>query len=99
MQVYASVFALATVTCKRSVSRVASTHLEIVLLTSFCVNAFRNLWPLMTYTSAPADAFEGYFVWIKITLFGFSGIVIPLTMPRKYIPLDPRVRHRSAYVR
>ena len=45
----------------------------------------------MTFTLRPLDAREGTLVWIKIGLLAVAGIVLPLTSPRQYIPIDPKV--------
>ena len=49
----------------------------------------------MTYTLVPADRAEGALLWVKLGLVTFAGVVIPLTVPRAYVPLDPEVRHPS----
>ncbi|VDB86203.1 unnamed protein product [Peniophora sp. CBMAI 1063] len=86
--VYASTLALAELTCSSAHMRMASPHLTLILLTGFAVYAYRNVWPLMTYTLNPVDS-EGALLWVKITLLGVAGIVIPLITPRRYIPVDP----------
>lgn len=52
---------------------------------------YRDLWPLMTYTLLPADRREGVLLWVKIALVTYAGVLIPLTIPRAYVPLDPEV--------
>ena len=46
----------------------------------------------MTFTLRPLDAREGRLLWIKIGLLAVAGIVLPLTSPRQYTPVDPEVR-------
>ncbi|VDB89909.1 unnamed protein product [Peniophora sp. CBMAI 1063] len=86
---YASGLALLTVAVRAPLARTASPHLVLILLASFAVYAYRDLWPLMTYTLLPADRQEGVLLWIKVALVTFAGVLIPLTVPRAYIPLDP----------
>ncbi|KAI0068093.1 P-loop containing nucleoside triphosphate hydrolase protein, partial [Artomyces pyxidatus] len=86
---YASLLALLSLTVSFKSSIVLESHLNVVLLTIFAVLAYRDLWPLATFTLSPADG-EGALLWVKIALLGFASIVIPLTMPRKYIPYDPQ---------
>ena len=62
------------------------------LLSSFGVYAYRDLWPLAKYGGEPADAAEGSVLWVKIALLAFTAVFIPLFVPRRYIPLDPKVR-------
>jgi hypothetical protein len=52
---------------------------------------YRNVWPLITFTLAPADAHEGWLIWTKIALAGVAGIVVPMAEPTVYIPFDPTV--------
>ena len=74
-----------------SLARAVAPHLVLILLASCAVYGFRDIWPLMTYTLQPLDAREGALLWIKIALLATSGIVLPLTSPRQYIPIDPEV--------
>ena len=62
------------------------------MLGIFSVYAYRNIWPLLTFTLSPADAYEGALLWVKIGLLTFAAIVVPLLVPRQYIPIDPKVR-------
>ena len=75
-----------------SLARTAAPHLVLILLASCAVYGFRDIWPLTTYTLQPIDTSEGARLWIKIALFALAGIVIPLTVPRQYIPVDPEVK-------
>ncbi|KZV64704.1 hypothetical protein PENSPDRAFT_656364 [Peniophora sp. CONT] len=86
---YASGLALLTVATKAPLARAASPHLILILLASFAVYAYRDLWPLMTYTLSPADRQEGALLWVKLVLITYAGVLIPLTIPRAYTPLDP----------
>jgi hypothetical protein len=67
-------------------------HLNFVMLVTFAVYSFRDIWPLMTYTLSPADAVEGPLLWAKIAVITFAAVFVPLCIPRKYVPVDPRVR-------
>ena len=62
------------------------------LLSSFGVYAYRDLWPLAKYGGEPADAAEGSVLWVKIALLTFTALFIALFVPRRYVPLDPKVR-------
>ncbi|PPQ74166.1 hypothetical protein CVT26_006770, partial [Gymnopilus dilepis] len=64
-------------------------HCIVVLLTSFGVYAYRDIWPLATYTDAPLDASEGYLLWVKLGILTLTAVGIPLFIPRQYTPLDP----------
>lgn len=52
---------------------------------------YRDLWPLCTTNLHPIDAGEGLILWIHIGVLTFAAAVIPLMIPRQYLPLDPHV--------
>jgi hypothetical protein len=60
------------------------------------VLAYRDIWPLATFTLAPADAAEGALLWAKVLLSVVGAIVLPLIEPYPYMPLDPSVRKVSS---
>lgn len=90
-QLYASGLAVLNIAAPASLARTVAPHLVIILLASCVTYGLRDIWPLMTYTLRPLDVHEGAFLWIKIALLAIAGIVIPLTAPRLYVPLDPEV--------
>ncbi|KAI0291829.1 hypothetical protein BC826DRAFT_1105763 [Russula brevipes] len=92
---YAAFLALLTLTARRTRASVASFHLSSLLVVTFSVYAYRDIWPLLTYTLLPADAQEGALLWAKIGLLFVAGIVVPLTVPRQYDPIDPKARSSS----
>ncbi|KAI9431384.1 hypothetical protein H4582DRAFT_2085055 [Lactarius indigo] len=77
-----------TLTARRSRASIASFHLSSLLLGTFSVYAYRDIWPLLTFTLSPVDASEGPLLWVRIGLLAFAAIVIPLFIPYQYIP-DP----------
>ena len=54
------------------------------------VYAYRDVWPLMTFTLEPADRTEGELLWYKVTVT-FLVNLLPLFEPYPYIPHDPTV--------
>ncbi|KAF8058246.1 hypothetical protein FPV67DRAFT_1565726 [Lyophyllum atratum] len=87
---YASLLALMSVAAKPRWARVASRHLNILLLMTFGVHFYRDLFPLATYTRSPLDISEGRLMWAKIVVLVATSIVIPLLIPRQYVPVDPK---------
>ncbi|KAH9041238.1 P-loop containing nucleoside triphosphate hydrolase protein [Lactarius pseudohatsudake] len=67
-----------TLTARRVRASVTSFHLSSLLLGTFSVYAYRNIWPLLTFTLSPVDAWEGALLWVRIGLLAFAAIVIPL---------------------
>ncbi|KZV59749.1 P-loop containing nucleoside triphosphate hydrolase protein [Peniophora sp. CONT] len=86
---YASGLAVLNIATSAPLSNIAAPHLVLILLASCTVYGFRDIWPLMTYTLQPLDVEDGVLMWTKIALLAVAGIIIPLIVPRQYIPLDP----------
>ena len=76
---------LIDIAAKRRISAIVSRHLTIVALTTFVLHAYRDLWPLATYTLKPEDG-SGPVLWVKIALLAFIGVIEPLNEPKAYIP-------------
>ncbi|KAF5317797.1 hypothetical protein D9619_012673 [Psilocybe cf. subviscida] len=68
----------------------AMRYTNTVLLSVFAVYAYRDLWPLATFHLQPQDIDEGGILWAKISILAFTCIFIPLFIPRKYVPVDPK---------
>ncbi|KAF8218227.1 hypothetical protein K438DRAFT_1925383 [Mycena galopus ATCC 62051] len=87
---YAAFLAILSISGNLRWSRIALKHLNTVLLSTFIVYLYRDVFPLATFTLIPMDLWEGQFLWPKvITLFAVS-VIIPVIIPRQYIPLDPK---------
>ncbi|KAL0567860.1 hypothetical protein V5O48_014131 [Marasmius crinis-equi] len=63
-------------------------HVNILLVATFLVYAYRDLFPLATYTLEPQDRDEGVFLWFKVG-FLIAASALPLAMPRQYTPVNP----------
>ncbi|KAH9986083.1 hypothetical protein BJV74DRAFT_845474 [Russula compacta] len=87
---YATFLALVVATARKTRASIASFHLSSLLLITFSVYAYRDIWPLLTFTLLPADGWEGTLLWKKIGILAVAGVLIPLFMPRQYVPLDPK---------
>ncbi|KAF8758575.1 P-loop containing nucleoside triphosphate hydrolase protein [Rhizoctonia solani] len=62
----------------------------VLLLIAFAVYTWRDLVPFATYNLHPADAVGGWLTWTRIGVLGFASVVVPLFIPRIYVPLDPK---------
>ncbi|KAI9449921.1 hypothetical protein BJY52DRAFT_1227472 [Lactarius psammicola] len=60
---YAAFLALVTVTARAVRASVTSFHLSSLLLGTFSVYAYRNIWPLLTFTLSPVDAWEVFLAY------------------------------------
>ncbi|KAF8213492.1 hypothetical protein K438DRAFT_1956873 [Mycena galopus ATCC 62051] len=87
---YTSVLAITTVSAKRRWSQVAVKHLNTVLLVTLIVYGYRDLFPFITYHRIPLDASEGWILWGKVFALLTAAAVVPLFIPRAYIPVDPK---------
>ncbi|KIP05190.1 hypothetical protein PHLGIDRAFT_14688, partial [Phlebiopsis gigantea 11061_1 CR5-6] len=86
---YASSLALCNVLALPRRALVFSLHLTLVSLAVLAVYAYRDIWPLMTFTLQPKDGLEGDLLWVKLGLLLVFGAVLPLFEPYPYIPYDP----------
>jgi hypothetical protein len=66
-------------------------HNNFVLFVALAVYVYRDIWPLATYTENPVDASEGMLLWTKLIALFTTAVVIPLLVPRQYVPVDPKV--------
>lgn len=76
--------------------RIMSYHNDLVLLSSFAVFAYRDLWPFATYTENPADGSEGSILWVKIAILALISVGVFLFIPRQYVPVDPKVGYQCS---
>ncbi|KAJ7729547.1 hypothetical protein DFH07DRAFT_850204 [Mycena maculata] len=90
MELYASVLAILSVIGSWDWSRVLIKHVNTVLLCALGVYFYRDAFPLATFTRVPMDLAEGRLLWAKIIILFAVAAVVPLFVPRQYIPVDPK---------
>ena len=71
----------------------ATRYNILVLLSVFGVYLYRDIWPLATFTEKPKDLEEGYMLWVKFSIITLTAVIIPLFIPRQYVPVDPKVQY------
>ncbi|KAF8886219.1 P-loop containing nucleoside triphosphate hydrolase protein [Gymnopilus junonius] len=86
---YASVLAFISLTVKKW-SVLATRYNVILLLTTFSVYLQRDIWPLAIVNGRPQDETGGGLLWVKIMTLFATSTLIPLFIPRRYIPVDPK---------
>lgn len=86
------ILALMSISTTVRQSKWATLHLEIVLLAVLAVYTYRDLFPLATFTRIPVDVEEGWILWARIALLLVTGIIVPIFIPRMYVPVDEKVR-------
>ncbi|KAJ3557435.1 hypothetical protein NM688_g1474 [Phlebia brevispora] len=70
-------------------ARIAKAHLNFVLGAVWIVFAYRDAWPLATFTLSPADADAGSLLWVQFSVLTLAGVIVPLVIPRPYVLSDP----------
>lgn len=91
MQGYLSVLGVLSLFGRSSLNGLAYTHLSWILVLVWSTYIYRDVWPLATIDLPPADAHEGPFLWAKLSFLSIAGIIIPVFVPRKYTPVNPKV--------
>ncbi|KAJ7700269.1 hypothetical protein B0H16DRAFT_1642910 [Mycena metata] len=86
--VYGAILASLTISPAHTRRRLVR-HVNGVLFLAFCVYVYRDVLPLATYTHIPADLDEGRVLWAKTALLFITAVLIPVSTPRQYIPVDP----------
>ncbi|KAF4617819.1 hypothetical protein D9613_006245 [Agrocybe pediades] len=69
---------------------VATSHITLISLVTLGVYTYRDLWPLATYDLEPVDSYEGNILWVKIACLLTIALIIPLFIPTRYVPVDPK---------
>ena len=85
-QAYAAVLSLLSFSGNGAIS----SHLTFVLLASWTIYVYRDVWPLATYHLTPADRQDAMF-GAKFAALSVAAVIVPLAMPRKYVPYNPKV--------
>ncbi|EJD51854.1 hypothetical protein AURDEDRAFT_82731 [Auricularia subglabra TFB-10046 SS5] len=66
-------------------------HLGVVLVGTWLVFIYRNIWPLATYTLAPLDVDSDALFWHKFIVLTLVAAVVPLLIPNPYVPVDQEI--------
>ncbi|KAF9054811.1 multidrug resistance-associated ABC transporter [Panaeolus papilionaceus] len=68
---------------------IASKSTSLILLATWTMYAYRDLYPLATYGLHPAEG-GGRRLWVNIGVLTIIAVIIPLCIPRRYVPVDPK---------
>ncbi|GJF00392.1 ATP-binding cassette transporter [Phanerochaete sordida] len=85
-----TVFAVLNVLVSAETSQVLSLYTTLFSFAAFTCYAYRDIWPLLTFTLHPLDGAEGDILWVKLALAAWAGFLGPLLEPFPYIPLHPK---------
>ncbi|CCM02335.1 uncharacterized protein FIBRA_04427 [Fibroporia radiculosa] len=88
---YSSLLALHSILAAPSTIGTTTRHLAVVLASTWLVYIYRDAWPLATVPLTPVDAAEGTLLWAKLAMLTLVAVIVPLLIPRRYVPLDPKV--------
>lgn len=92
LQGYVSVLRLLEVLAPPPLEHRAFVHASLLLAVTWCIYVYRDVWPFSTSNGSPADLAEGKMLWAKIALLSLGGVAVPLITPRKYTPVNIKVR-------
>ncbi|KAG8830089.1 hypothetical protein FRC17_005452 [Serendipita sp. 399] len=84
---YTSFLALCTLILVKRVRRPAKNHLNVLFSSALLVYLYRDVWPLATFTLHPVDPHH-WTTWTSIALLILVAVVIPVSMPHEYIPVN-----------
>ncbi|KAG8995891.1 hypothetical protein FRB93_001035 [Tulasnella sp. JGI-2019a] len=83
---YTSSMAVLTLISRPKPTDILSTHLALLLFAAFGVFFYRDIIPLGTFTMKPMET--GWLDWVRLRLLFVVGVLLPLTAPRRFEPLD-----------
>ena len=69
----------------------AFRHVSLILVSAWAVHVYRNAWPLALVGGVPCDISEGSLLYLQGGLLTFSGVLVPLFVPRLHKPANPKV--------
>ncbi|KAJ3907880.1 hypothetical protein F5879DRAFT_939640 [Lentinula edodes] len=87
---YTTILSLSSLIASYRWSRNSIRHLNTVLCATFATYAYRDVYPLGKFKVVPQDGSDGSFTWVKVGLLFLAGVLVPLCVPRKYVPVDPK---------
>jgi hypothetical protein len=90
-QLYTSLLGLISISARRRVRNIVVRHLNAVLLVTFAVYVYRDVFPLATFNRSVLDLSDGWLLWAKVAALIIGAVVVPLSIPRQYTPVDPKV--------
>jgi len=87
---YSTFLALGSIATGPARAKRSIRHLTFVLAAVLVTLGYRDLWPLATFTQSPVDLDGTPLLWIELAVLALAAFVIPLVVPRQYIPHDPK---------
>ncbi|CEL51761.1 ATP-binding cassette transporter abc4 OS=Schizosaccharomyces pombe (strain 972 / ATCC 24843) GN=abc4 PE=3 SV=1 [Rhizoctonia solani AG-1 IB] len=87
---YTTLLAILALTLAPRFRAITNVHLIVLLLIAMGVYVWRDLVPLAIHGRHPADTAGGWLTWSRIGVLIFASLIVPLCIPRTYVPLDPK---------
>ena len=88
----ASIFAVANVLVPARVSKLFSPRTTLCSFLVLADYAYRDIWPLMTFTLRPKDEAQGKLLWVNIALAAWTGLLGPVLEPYPHTSISVKVR-------
>ncbi|KIY46182.1 P-loop containing nucleoside triphosphate hydrolase protein [Fistulina hepatica ATCC 64428] len=86
---YTCILSIVSLSARPAHGNVIKKHLVLILLVTFGVYFWRDVFPLATYKWNIADPTHAGILWAKVIVLSITAIIIPLVVPRQYVPFDP----------
>ncbi|CEL54793.1 ATP-binding cassette transporter abc4 OS=Schizosaccharomyces pombe (strain 972 / ATCC 24843) GN=abc4 PE=3 SV=1 [Rhizoctonia solani AG-1 IB] len=87
--IYATLLAVLSL-FRRRIQSVANFHLVTLLLVTFGTQAWKYLVPFALSDQDLNELSCDWPIWLHLVLLVFVAVVVPLCIPRLYVPLDPK---------
>ncbi|PIL29356.1 ATP-binding cassette transporter [Ganoderma sinense ZZ0214-1] len=68
----------------------AYVHASWLLVLLWGVYMYRDVYPLATLDKTPMDSTEGPIFYVKFALLTIAAVLVPVFIPRKYVPVNPK---------
>ena len=88
MQAYLAILASLALFGRPSLTGRAYGHASWILVLVWSAYIYRDVYPFATLDKTPADISEGPFLYAKFALLTVAAVLVPLFVPRKYIPFN-----------
>ena len=92
MQAYLAILASLALFGRPSLTGRAYGHASWILVLVWGAYIYRDVYPLATFDKTPADIADGPYLYAKFALLTIAAVLVPLFVPRKYVPFNTKVR-------
>ena len=91
MQAYLAILGSLALFGGPSLNGRAYAHVSTIVALVWSAYIYRDVYPLATLDKTPVDITEGSILYVKFALLTIAAVFVPAFVPRKYVPLNPKV--------